>query len=151
MTDGFRAVQQALKELPTTIQKKVITGATRAGASVIAKEAKRLAPVDTGTLKLSIGVAKAKKRDTDLNHIKFFVVPKSKVRRTVKAKVDGKNAKIKATAYTYHAHFLEFGTEKMAPQPFLRPAVDSTKAEVVQAFQAYAHKRIDKEIEKMKR
>lgn len=150
MTESFKRVMDALDKLPTAIQERVVVGATRATAKVVADEAKRLAPVDTGRLKLSIGVAKAKKKDTKENHVKFYAVPKTKLRKTISAVVDGKSAKLKTLDYAYHAHFVEFGTSKMSARPFLRPAVENTLTESVKAFQDYALKRVDKEIEKLK-
>ena len=150
MTESFLKVTKALEKLPTVIQERVIVGATRKATKVVADEAKRLAPVDTGRLKLSIGVAKAKKKDTKDNHVKFYAVPKTKLRKTISATVNGKKAKLKTVDYAYHAHFLEFGTSKMSAHPFLRPAVENTLEESVKAFQDYALKRVDKEIAKLK-
>lgn len=151
MTNSFREVIATLNKLPTEFQQKVVVGATRAGATVIAKEAKRLAPVDTGLLKMSIGVAKAKKKDTPEHHAKFYVVPKSTFKKTIKAKVGGENAKLKVKTKAYHAHFLEFGTSKMAAQPFLRPAVMNTEKEAVDAFKKYVFTRTPKLLAKIKK
>ena len=150
MTASFEKVMKALDKLPTAIQEKVVVGATRSATKVVADEAKRLAPVDTGRLKLSIGVAKAKKKDTKENHVKFYAVPKSTLRKTISAMVNGKKAKLKTLDYAYHAHFLEFGTSKMSAKPFLRPAVENTLTQSVKAFQGYAFKRIDRVLEKLK-
>ena len=150
MTESFKKVMKALDKLPTAIQEKVVVGATRSATKVVANEAKRLAPVDTGRLKLSISVAKAKKKDTKENHVKFYAVPKTKLRKTISATVNGKKAKLKTVDYSYHAHFLEFGTSKMSAKPFLRPAVENTLQESVKAFQDYALKRVDKEIAKLR-
>lgn len=150
MTESFRRVVDALNQLPFAIQERVIKGATRKATKVIADEAKRLVPVDTGRLKLSINIAKAKDKDTKINHMKFYVVPKTKMRKTIRATIDGQSAKIKTADKAYHAHFVEFGTSKMSAKPFLRPAYENTKRETVDAFKEYA-KRIDKEIEKLRR
>ena len=149
MTDSFKSVTKNLNKLPTIIQEKVVTRATRAGAKVISKEAKRLAPVDSGTLKISIGVAKAKKKDTDHNHVKFYVIAKSKVKKTIRATVDGKSSKLKTTAYAYHAHFQEFGTSTMVAQPFMRPAVDHKLTDSVNAFKNSMSKNIERELKKL--
>jgi HK97 gp10 family phage protein len=151
MTDGFLEVQKALSKLAPTIQEKVVVGATRAAAKVVADEAKSRVPVDTGLLKKSIGVAKAKKKDTPKDVVKFYVVPKSKIKFTTKGTMDGKAVKVKTNTSAFHAHFIEFGTEKMAARPFLRPAMESTRTEVVTAFQKYALKRVDKEVAKLGR
>jgi len=151
MTESFAKVTKALEQLPTAIQERVVVGATRAATKVIADEAQRLAPVDTGRLKLSIGVAKAKKKDTKEHHVKFYAVPKTKLRKTIKATVNGKSAKLKTVDYAFYAMFIEFGTSKMSAKPFLRPAVDHTLTTSVEAFKAYALKRIPKEVEKLRR
>ncbi len=42
-----------------------------------------------------------------------------------------------------HAHLLEFGTVKMAPHPFFRPAVDETKGQVMDGIKAGLKKNIE--------
>ncbi len=151
ITDEFLAVQKAIAKLPEVLQQKVVVGATRAAASVIAADAKEKVPVRTGLLKKSIGVAKAKKRDTKNGHVKFYVVPKSKISFTAKVTVDGQSGKLKGKVNAYYAHMVEFGTSKMAAQPFLRPAYENSADKSIKAFQAYALKRVDKEIAKLAR
>ncbi len=151
MTDEFAQVKRALEKLPGVIQQRVVVGATRVAAKVIADEAKQNVPVDTGLLKKSIGVAKAKKADTKEGHIKFYVVPKSKVSGTAKVSVNGVTGKLKYKTNAYYAHMVEFGTSKMAARPFLRPAFDNSADKSVKAFQDYAHKRVEKEVAKLGR
>ena len=64
ITDEFKAVQDALKKLPAHLQQKVVVGATRASAAVMAKEAKENVPERTGLLKKSISVRMVPKRKT---------------------------------------------------------------------------------------
>lgn len=161
MTESFKKVKKALDKLPGTIQQKVVVGATRKATSVIAKEAKSNVPERTGLLKKSIGVAKAKKKDTPHNHVKFFVVPKSKILfsksfdaskvKTSMPLEHGSKVKLKVQAHAYYAHMIEFGTKNMVAQPYLRPAMESKAGEAVKAFQEYASKRVDKEIKKLGR
>ncbi|MDD5359489.1 MAG: HK97 gp10 family phage protein [Sulfurovaceae bacterium] len=151
MTDGFAEVKKALSQLPTHLQEKVMVGATRAAAQVIATEAKHNAPEDTGLLKKSIGVARAKRKDTKPGHIKFYVVPKSKVQGTAKVSVNGQKGKIRYKIHSWYAHFDEFGTSKMAAKPFLRPAFENSASSSVEAFQKYALKRVDIEIAKLRK
>ena len=147
MTDEFLQVKKALDKLPGVLQQRVVVGATRAAAKVIADEAKQNVPVRTGLLKKSIGVAKAKKKDTEPGHVKFYVVPKSKIAFT--KKVNG--GKLKVKTYAWYAHFVEFGTAKMAARPFLRPAFENSAVKSVKAFQEYAVKRVDREVRKLAR
>jgi HK97 gp10 family phage protein len=149
MTDEFKAVQKALSKIPSTLQEKVVVGATRAAARVIANEAKDRVPVKTGLLKKSIGIAKAKRADTPNGVIRFYVVPKSKISIGSKVSVGGKSGKLKAKVNAYYAHMVEFGTSKMAAHPFLRPAFENSGDKSVKAFQEYALKRTEKELKKL--
>lgn len=149
MTNEFAQVQKALEKLPGVLQQKVVIGATRAAAKVIAEEAKENVPVDIGLLKKSISVAKAKKRDTKDGHIKFYVVPKSKILISSKVTVGGKRGKLKSKVNAYYAHMVEFGTSKMAAHPFLRPAFENSADKSVKAFQEYAINRVEKEVKKL--
>ncbi|MDD5406010.1 MAG: HK97 gp10 family phage protein [Sulfurovaceae bacterium] len=151
MTESFANVQKALSKLPTHLQDRVVVGATRAAAQVVADEAKQNVPVDTGLLKKSIGVAQAKKSDTKLGHVKFYAVAKSKIRGTSQIDVGGQKGKLKYKIHAWYAHMVEFGTSKMAAIPFMRPAFENSGEKSVSAFQEYALKRVDKEITKLKK
>jgi len=150
MTDEFKAVQEALGKLPAALQKKVVVGAARAAAKIIADEAKERAPVRSRLLKKSIDVAKAKPKDTPQGHIKFYVVPKSKNYVSGVLQSNGVAfAKIKFQKNAYYAHMVEFGTKNMAARPFLRPAFENSGDKSIKAFQEYALKRTEKEIRKL--
>lgn len=125
---GIDEILKKLKVLPDRVQKNVVTGAIRAGASSISKEAKTLVPKDSGTLKKSIGVVK--RRSKNKNIISFSVAPLKKK--------DG-----------WYAHFLEFGTIKMPAHPFMRPAFEKKGNETIEEAKKYMIKRIDKEIKKL--
>jgi len=125
---GMEDVLKKLKVLPAKVQKNVLTGAIRASAKPIIKEAKRLVPVDSGTLKKSIGIRKRRSRDKNIIH--FSVAPLSKK--------DG-----------WYGRFVEFGTVKMASEPFMRPAFEKEGGNTIKAAKEYMIKRIDKEIAKL--
>lgn len=126
-TKGIQELLKSLHILPERIQKNVIVGAIRAGASSISKEMKLLAPKDSGKLSKSIGVVKRK--SSNQNEIYFSVTPIIK-------------------KGGWKAHFLEFGTSKMAAHPFVRPAYESKGLETINVAKDYMEKRIDKEIAK---
>ena len=155
ITDGFKAVQDALEALPAKLQQKVVVGATRAAASVIAKEAKENVPVRTGLLKKSISVRMVPKRKSKAGHVQFYVVPLSKMKFTANIMVGSTKGKLRVSRTAYYAHLVElgtkteFGTVKTPAQPFLRPAFENSAESSVKAFQEYALKRTDKEIAKM--
>ena len=118
-----------LRTLPEKVQKNVLTGAVRAGAKPIVKEAKRLVPVRTGNLKKSIGV---NKRRTVGTVVRFSISPRKG------GKYDG-----------YYGAFVEFGTKKMAPRPFMRPAFEAKGEESIDAVREYIAKRLEKELKKL--
>lgn len=123
---------KALKKFPENIQKNVMTGAVRAGAKVISGEAKSNVQIATGNLKKSIGIIKRKSKD------------KTKIRFSVTPRRGGKND-------GFYSHMVEFGTSKMAAQPFMRPAFENQSDQSIKATKEYLAKRIDKEIAKAKR
>lgn len=118
--DGLRELDAALAELPKATGKNVLrrTG-VRALAPVIA-DAKQRVPVDDGDLRDSLKVTtRLSKRQQRLN---------------AKAVAEGKaSVQLYAGAAALpHAHLVEFGTANMAPQPFMRPAWDANKDQVLQ-------------------
>jgi HK97 gp10 family phage protein len=83
---GGRELALALKELPSKIERSIMRKAMRAGARVIANEAKSNVPVQDGDLKRSIRVSTTSKRGQ------------------VEAKAVAGNKK------AYYANWVEFGT-----------------------------------------
>ena len=126
---GMDQLLKSLKVLPDRIQKNVLVGAIRAGTKPMLTEAKNKVPQNTGNLKKSLGVIRAKTRD------------KTKVIFTISPRKGGKND-------GWYAHMVEFGTSKDRPQPFMRPAFETKASESISAVRDYMAKRIDKEIAK---
>ena len=129
----FKKLMKGLGKFPANIQKNVMTGANRAAAVVIQKEARLLAPKDKGDLQKSIVVRKTRSKGrTDTIH---------KVALTF-----GKNSKYNG----WYGSFLEFGTVHMAARPFMRPALYKKQISVVEASREYVAKRYAKEVAKIK-
>lgn len=156
---GLDELLASLKQLPQNIQKNVVRGAIRAGAASLVKEAKANVPVDTGNLKKSIGIVAVKSKKPQ--YIQFKVT----TRKGYGLKNDG-----------WYAHMVEFGTlgkrdeplssethrslkaKEMAEkgfgspaQPFMRPAYENKGEEAIDVAKEYMSKRIDKEIQKVKK
>ena len=110
---GSKEVEDALKQLPKSISKSVARRVLKKAAKPVLEGAKQKAPVGpTGNLKESLIISTK-------------VTPSQK-----KFLESGKGVVVHVGASHpkgAHAHFLEFGTRKMPPQPFLRPAWDSNK------------------------
>ena len=113
---GLDALDKALKKLESKVQRRVLNKAARAGARVVQKRAKALAPVRTGALRRAIRVVtmKAKKGQ-------------GKVAVTVKS---GRGEK----RDVFYAHMVEFGTIGARTRPFMRPAFDETQKEQLDAI-----------------
>lgn len=118
--DGLKELEQALGQLPKATSKAVLRRtAIRALAPVIA-DAKTRVPVDEGDLKDSLKIT------TKLS--------KRQQRKNAKSVAEGKSSVqlYAGPSALPHAHLVEFGTEHMAPQPYLRPAWDANKDEVLE-------------------
>ena len=125
---GMDEILKKLKILPDRVQKNVLTGAIRASAKPMIKEARSLVPKDKGTLKKSIGVVKRRSKDKKI--VQFSVAPLKK-------------------KGGWYAHFIEFGTVKMPSHPFMRPAFEKKGNESIDEAKKYMTKRVDKEIAKL--
>jgi HK97 gp10 family phage protein len=57
-----------------------------------------------------------------------------KLKRSIKTKID--RIKLAGSVYTEvrYSHLVEFGTNIMAPRPYLRPAIDRNRKEVYRVF-----------------
>jgi len=137
---GTDNIFRNLRELPERVRVNIGVGATRKVANAIVKEAKANAPVDTGSLKLSI--AAVKRRDRTGN-TKYSVVPKN----SKNVRVNG----IKGKVTGWYAHFVEFGTVNTPAHPFLRPAYENIGPNAIEIFTEYANKRFDKEMRRLNR
>lgn len=149
--EGLAELQRALGELPTKIEANVVRGGLRAGAKVIADDARRLAPRVSGDLEASIRVSTR-------TYKRFGQVLARAVAGNKKA---------------FYAHMVEFGTARhwikpktakslfiagvfrqvvdhpgARQQPFMRPAFDRSGGSAIARFAEYVRVRLPKEIEK---
>lgn len=111
-----------LASLSKAESRGVLRNATRAAAGVIRDEVEARAPEQTGKLKRNIVVVTKRDRDGGISsgvHIR-----------------SGKNR-------PFYWRFLELGTSKMAPVPFIRPAYDVKQEEAVQVAFDAANRAID--------
>ena len=111
---GFKETREAMQELTKTVQRNVGRRSLDAAAAIIATATKSRAPVSTdprnktpGSLRASVQVVKSKSR----------VGAASGVLVADPAAVPN-----------------EYGTTKMAAQPFFRPAIDASEGAALQAF-----------------
>lgn len=107
-TTGLEDFTENLKALSDSMQNQDKRRLERAYGNGIAERAKRIAPVDTETLKQSIGV--------EVRGDEVFIGPRHGFSRSV----NGKHKQPEV-----YGLFVELGTENSAAYPFMRPALDS--------------------------
>lgn len=139
-----KKVLKGMKKFPTNVQKNIMRGATRAAAKVVQQNAINNAPDLSGTLKKSIVVRGGRSRD------KQFTEAVVKITYTERDARKGKEKRV-ATNNAFYASMVEYGTKDTAAQPFLRPAGEQSKGEVVRVARDYIIKRYSKEAAKIKR
>lgn len=127
---GLKELQARMLALSADMQKRLATRATGAGASVIRKRAKQLAPiadepytiegvrVEPGNIPKNIVSKKLPKSQTDLTS-EHIVTVRGKAKHGYASRVGA---------------LQEFGTVNHPPQPFLRPAFDQEKGFAVAAI-----------------
>jgi len=108
---GLEKVTAALRSFPKAIVTQSLNKALAKGAAVFRDSARSRAPVDTGLMASDIIMAKDRKPG----------ISGAQARYVVLVKYRGKDA-------APYWRFVEFGTVKMQPQPFMRPAFDTSKA-----------------------
>lgn len=148
---GLEGVVSTFKNLPLRLQRNVMRGALRAGANVIAEDARLRVPVRSGQLKASIRVASNFVNGVSMatvkagSRYKVFSIGKSG-RKTKRAyKTIGPSGKAQYHS-AYYAHWVEFGTSKMPARAFMRPSFESKKEAAVEAVAQYIRERLSAEL-----
>jgi HK97 gp10 family phage protein len=135
---GLKELQAAMNKLSADMAGKIARQATAAAAGVVRKAAKANAPVDSGNLKAAIVMKR--KRSTNLTEEYNVAVRAGK-------KSDVKNAKAgtgKLGKDAYYARFVEFGTVKTPPNPFLAPALSDNVQQATDAMKKRLEDRLKK-------
>ena len=142
--DGLQDLQRRLRALSEKVQKKVARSATNAAAQVIKKQAIRNAPRSDGVHIL----ADTEEGPVDIipgNLRKGIIVARVRNTPLTSEHLVTVGGKAKHHYAARYAHFVEFGTIRYAPRPFLRPAFDQEKGFAVGAMKVALEKGIIKE------
>jgi HK97 gp10 family phage protein len=115
---GLPALQQILQGMQRALGTESLRACTAAAAQPILFEAQQRAPVRTGAVRAALQV----------------VTPNSPRRNSSSSVVQVANSG--PGGATHEAIFSEYGTEKQAARPFLRPAFETQKQAAVEAFAA---------------
>ena len=112
--EGLRELDAALSQFTPTKRRSIGRKALDEAGEITAKAARALAPVDSGALRESIDVSGTLARSQKSEHVKAaeqerFIGPDNRPQ----------------------GHLREFGSDGNAPEPFMRPAWDQTKGQVL--------------------
>lgn len=120
--EGAQDVMRALQNFSDEALRERLMEAVKAGAEVVAEDARARAPVRTGRLKASIKTRVPKKGLTA--KVEADYPAGGKVRKT-------STKKQKAGSREYYAFAVEYGTRKMPAQPFMAPALAAKAPQVM--------------------
>lgn len=138
---GFKEFAEQLDKLPDELHKKVVKQSLRKGGGVVKAAAIANAKRFTGgysTGNISRNIVVANDKDLRVGKTSRFGVV-VKVRRLTAKQIarfkaqTGKSSRANRSD-PYYWWWVEFGTSKMAAQPFMRPAFESTKGKQIDAI-----------------
>lgn len=129
--EGLKELRMKMEQLGPKLAKRGLRSAANAGIQVIKKEAKALAPMDTGRLKKkAIYVKRSKSESSPTKEVYILGV-----------RVGRKEQKKERDAYYWFFH--EFGTRFIAARPFIRPAFETKKYEALEKFKQKLKEKLD--------
>lgn len=152
--DGLRELELRLLQLPEKLEKKILQESVRAGARVIQKEAKAIAPVSVAPHILK-SYASAVFKKFDSSKMGVWILP-GNLKKMIRVKID--NSKSRGYAITYEVYvknkdawywkFQEFGTSKLPPHNgtgFMRPAFENMKLLAIAEINQQIRNRMESE------
>ena len=123
---------------------KTLRQALREAAKPVLVEAKAKAPAKSGALRDSIKVSVGKPTKADYES-------GSATKDTVAvARVKAGNTKKANAGGVWYANMVEYGTERQAPVPYLRPAIESQSDKSTAIFVEELGKSIDKSVKRLR-
>ncbi|MCR5864653.1 HK97-gp10 family putative phage morphogenesis protein [Aquincola sp. J276] len=139
---GLSELREALAGLPDKLRRRALRNALAAGARLIRDAARATVPVlaeptprrASGTVRnaISVRTSKAARREGNVG-VYVNVRPAKGAARGAKSASD-----------PFYWRFLEFGTDKMAARPYLRPAAQAQAQAALGAFSAKLGPQLDK-------
>lgn len=152
---GLKGIQDALKKLPAELQKTTEMVALRAGAKPILAAAKSNAKSseDSGLLMKSLGINVRKGRSGEFRHVYTARIGARKgFKKYLGTFATGKRAgRSRYQDPSKYDHLVELGTSHSAAKPFIRPAVESSKSEVLTEIAKGYDKGLARVIQRLKK
>lgn len=125
---GMAELARKLEGMAANVQRNTLRKAVSSGAAIIRNEAKALAPVDTGEMRRDIQMKRERTPDSQIATYAVYV------RSGKKSRLAGRARNVERDSFYWR--FVEFGTSKMAAQPFMRPAFNAKKEEAAEQIKA---------------
>ena len=147
--EGLSELMNALKAYPQNLRRKACEPALKVITRRIRDDARAHAPKDTGELAKHIIDASSKSPSPAIIKRAIFVRKIRKVSRKSYERMKLKGKKVYLAGYSstgraklsaFYAHFVEYGTKKMKPRPFMRPAVQAVAPKIPEIIQKHINK-----------
>lgn len=141
---GFDALEQALAQFSNASARNILQRAAVAALEPIAEDARQRVPKDTGQLHDSIIVTTKQKNEVGKaayanvmqsggTHGAALAAMRNARRNSGRSNVE---VYFGTSPAAPHAHLIEFGSVNNTPQPFIRPAWEAGKAQVLDDLKA---------------
>jgi len=140
--EGLAELERELERLSKSAGRRVLRSALQKSTPQLIQEMKSRAPVNSGNLRDSITASTKLAKAQAGKHRRMFKDNRSAVEFFVGPSYD-------LGAGGRHAHFLEFGTVKMSPQPFMRPSFDGDKMSLLGRVESNLKTELNKSLARM--
>jgi HK97 gp10 family phage protein len=143
---GLKELQDRLIRLPDKIGNKVLASCLGSAAQVIQKEAQGRVIIAAKPYAL-YGKGKGKGKGQGKTIVNPGWLKKQIVKKRVRQTKSSAETIItfKDKGHSFIWKFIEFGTSKMKPHPFMRPAFEAAKQKAVDRFEERLKEQLDKE------
>lgn len=150
---SLASVLAKLERLPQELQKSAERAVLRGGGNHILQEVRQRVPVDSGTLKKSLGVSVnlGTNRGGKWGEARIGARSGVKYRYQTKTGRRARNKKGKPAQAEEIAWYLEMGNSRQSARPFIRPSLDSAANGVSAEMVATLEKHLTKVAAKMAR
>lgn len=143
---GLAQIGLALSRLPSHLQRSAEAAVLREGAKPLVKEVRSKAPIASGLLKKSIGFRVKKIKGV----ISARIGPKTGFGKEVtRIGSDGQPRQVYSDPNKY-SHLVELGTSRTAAKPFIRPAMEAVKPEILQKMAEGYRKHLERVIARLR-
>lgn len=128
--EGFESVIKTFNRLPDKLQKKALRPALRAGAKIIQKAAKEKSPTLSGKNKKFIKIKSLKRSRLEIG---------VEIQTGTREELD-----IPRNEFGYYPMTLEYGSQHVKKQPFMKPALEQNRVKATNAIAKELGKQIKK-------